>query len=238
MKEISLSWHRRGFTLVELLVVIAIIGVLVGLLLPAVQAAREAARRMQCSNNLKQAGLAMHNYHDVARVLPAGIMANRGPTSLTPNDPDGPGHAACDAISTWGTAILPYMEQSNLYSLNNSSLPNWHVSNQRVVSTALPMYSCPSDPNANRMLARSPSGCFNGNPAGSDLVFIGSYKGVAGKYANLWNSSGTTLFWDFNNFFRPGFLPSFDPASAGALNFGWIDSGARIIRHYHRRYFQ
>jgi len=228
-KDIGMPYSPRAFTLVELLVVIAIIGILVGLLLPAVQAAREAARRMQCSNNLKQMGLAMHNYHDASRVLPAGIMANNGPTSLTPSDPDGPGRAACDAITTWGTAILPYVEQSSLYNLNNSGLPNWHVANQKVVSTVLSFYLCPSDPKPTTTLARSPSGCYNRNPAGSDLVFKGSYKGVAGKYANLGNVSGTTLFWDFNNFFRPGFLPGFDPASAGALHLVGLGAGPESI---------
>src|SRR6188472_3349467 len=91
--------RRSGFTLVELLVVIAIIGVLVSLLLPAVQAAREAARRMSCGNNLKQIGLAMHNFHDTNNKLPSNIRPS--------------------AVSTvrvrWASYILPFMEQSPLY---------------------------------------------------------------------------------------------------------------------------
>ena len=103
---------KNAFTLVELLVVIAIIGILVGLLLPAVQAAREAARRMQCTNNLKQMGLALHNYHDANRRFPAGgnwktpagVVAGRGNRPLRGN-----GWA-------WTTAILPYIEQSSVYN--------------------------------------------------------------------------------------------------------------------------
>ena len=87
----------RGFTLVELLVVIAIIGVLVALLLPAVQAAREAARRMQCQNNLKQIGLASHNFHDVYRRAAAGRIS---PTTGL----------------SWHVYILPFIEQQNLYN--------------------------------------------------------------------------------------------------------------------------
>ncbi len=90
----------RGFTLVELLVVIAIIGVLVGLLLPAVQAAREAARRMQCSNNLKQMGLALHNYHSTYNKFPAGGFGT---------------HANLDTGFSWMISILPYCEQTNIY---------------------------------------------------------------------------------------------------------------------------
>jgi prepilin-type N-terminal cleavage/methylation domain-containing protein len=93
---------RTGFTLVELLVVIAIIGVLVALLLPAVQSAREAARRMQCSNNMKQMGLAMHNYHGAANTFPSGSMMGKpGQWSWGP---------------AWGLSILPYAEQTSLFN--------------------------------------------------------------------------------------------------------------------------
>lgn len=91
----------RGFTLVELLVVIAIIGILVGLLLPAVQAAREAARRMQCSNNLKQMGLALHNYHSTYNKFPSGGFGT---------------HQNLDTGFSWIIGILPYCEQANIYN--------------------------------------------------------------------------------------------------------------------------
>lgn len=99
-------FRRFGFTLVELLVVIAIIGILVSLLLPAVQAAREAARRMQCGNSLKQIGLGLHNYHDVYKSLPIGLLgAKQGQPPGVSNDV---GYG-------WGFALLPYVEQSPLY---------------------------------------------------------------------------------------------------------------------------
>ena len=98
---------RCAFTLVELLVVIAIIGVLVGLLLPAVQAVREAARRMSCGNNLKQMGLAILNYESANKRLPAGMHADRA-LSLADVPRKARGHG-------WGLAILPYMEQSAIY---------------------------------------------------------------------------------------------------------------------------
>src|SRR5438105_1065208 len=95
---------KHAFTLVELLVVIAIIGVLVALLLPAIQAARESARRAQCKNNLKQIGLALHNHESARRAFPPGYISN----SATKNGPGtGPGWG-------WGAYILPYLEESSL----------------------------------------------------------------------------------------------------------------------------
>ncbi len=212
MPELQVFRRRRGFTLIELLVVIAIIAVLVALLLPAVQQAREAARRSQCTNNMKQIALAIHNYHDAYNLFPAGIMANSGPTSINA------GWSACDFTATWATSILPYVDQTPLYNLDNFNVSLWNPVNQLVVSQVLPLYVCPSDLNGGTQLAPPPTGCYSSNPAGQNMVFLGSYRGVAGKYANLWNSAGATLFWDFNNYFRPGFLPSFDPGSAGPLH--------------------
>jgi prepilin-type N-terminal cleavage/methylation domain-containing protein/prepilin-type processing-associated H-X9-DG protein len=142
----SRHWLRVGFTLVELLVVIAIIGILVALLLPAVQAAREAARRMQCSNNLKQLGLAMHNYHDVHKKFPAlGSWANPGLGVNTQRS------------YSFAMFTLPYVEQSPLYDAimgqarpNGTGLPDpwtttsnaWNNANWRV---DMPVYRCPSD---------------------------------------------------------------------------------------------
>ncbi|HMO83903.1 MAG TPA: DUF1559 domain-containing protein [Lacipirellulaceae bacterium] len=118
----------RGFTLVELLVVIAIIGTLVALLLPAVQAARESARRSECQNNLKQIGLAMHMHHDALGRLPHG---NRGCCS-----------------GTWANYILPYFEQGNLFGTWTQA--NYtSAANRAFITTRIHAYTCPSDiPNA------------------------------------------------------------------------------------------
>jgi prepilin-type N-terminal cleavage/methylation domain-containing protein len=136
------SRRSQGFTLVELLVVIAIIGILVGLLLPAVQAAREAARRIQCTNNLKQMGLALHNYESAHRTFPPGFISRvTGPWPGGGNDPipeAGPGW------SVFGM-ILPQLEQANLHSSIDFRLPITAPANQAARSTKVKEYQCPSD---------------------------------------------------------------------------------------------
>ena len=123
-----MSRSRNAFTLVELLVVIAIIGILVALLLPAVQAARESARRMQCSNNLKQLGIALHNYHDVYKTMPiADVNGSTNPVSA---------HAR----------LLPYLEQSPLYNLVDFNVPYNHANNTTARNTTVSVFICPSDP--------------------------------------------------------------------------------------------
>jgi prepilin-type N-terminal cleavage/methylation domain-containing protein len=125
------SVRRQGFTLVELLVVIAIIGILVALLLPAIQAAREAARRNSCSNNLKQIGIALQNYHDTYKSFPpVAVFGRQGPF------PQGAYH------HTWCLMILPFMEQQPLYDTVDLTLPVWI---QPIRNTVVPVYLCPSD---------------------------------------------------------------------------------------------
>jgi len=138
-KRDNFSRPLHGFTLVELLVVIAIIGILVALLLPAVQAARESARRVQCVNNLKQIGLALQNYHSTHDRFPTGETDLHG----------------------WGSALLPYLEQQTVYDMIDQERPGWPRTNVEAVflvtyypdhvealKTQLPVYRCPSSANA------------------------------------------------------------------------------------------
>jgi prepilin-type N-terminal cleavage/methylation domain-containing protein/prepilin-type processing-associated H-X9-DG protein len=135
---------RRGFTLIELLVVIAIIGILIALLLPAVQQAREAARRTQCRNNLKQLGIALHNYHDAHRVFPPAYVGNFSASGtingVSYPDDNGNGPSGFG----WGALLLPQLDQQPLYNKFNFSLACWDPANAAAAATKLPAFLCPS----------------------------------------------------------------------------------------------
>lgn len=152
--------RRRGFTLVELLVVIAIIGVLVALLLPAVQQAREAARRMQCSNNLKQIGLAFHNFHDTYGHLPGGGRDGVGlPLDHTKTS------SAAVAGWNWTYHILPFIEQQNVFDMGDDN--DYSNSNTIVGQQGINAYYCPT--------RRTPTGYASG------LLHRADYAGNAGE---------------------------------------------------------
>lgn len=175
--------RNRGFTLVELLVVIAIIGILVALLLPAVQAAREAARRMSCSNNLKQIGLALHNYHDTYKTMPYG----EGPSQTTPTIATNSLGGAWNGPN-WRVHILPYIEQGPIYQqlsfahTFDACRPGFNTAaggpNRVLIGYTVPVYRCPSSSLAINGPNVTPSPT-NNNPTRSNAQLI-DYVGVQG----------------------------------------------------------
>lgn len=168
-------FRRRGFTIVELLVVMGLISVLIALLLPAVQSARDSARAISCRNNLKQIGLAVHGYHDSHRMFPAGgITEGRWQDSWNG--------------ATWTIAILPYLEQENLYHAYDFNAFNESPQNEFVRTQSVSVMSCPSDPNGRRI-------GFPESGPGSDLQYAtGSYRAVSGRSDGLSRPEGGSWF--------------------------------------------
>ena len=168
MKAVSVKL-KRGFTLIELLVVIAIIAILIALLLPAVQQAREAARRSTCKNNLKQIGLAMHNYLDTHTVLPYGWAWDTGYGPLT------------RSRESWMQQILPYVDQAPLYNKYiQENFAYVHGSSHRY--TVIPALVCPSNPGAD-----------------SGRNFRGNYGVCSGKTNGSWvSTNGTGMFYRYS----------------------------------------
>ena len=167
-EPMRLRRDARGFTLIELLVVIAIIAVLIALLLPSVQAAREAARRAECVNNLKQIGLALHNYHQAHDTFAIGYVAwPNADTNVT-----SPGWG-------WASAILPFLEQPALYAAANIALTIEDPANSTVVLTPLAAYTCPTD----RLSGRFTLTDVNNNPITDAQT--NSYAGSFGRDVNI-----------------------------------------------------
>jgi len=173
-----LSRTRRGFTLIELLVVIAIIAILIALLLPAVQQAREAARRAACKNNLKQIGVAMHNYHETYKMFPPANTFTQGRI----------GNGGVEAWG-WGTYLLPFLEQNNLYEqmqVDTQTLdellqvdgPN----GDELARTVLEVYRCPSDDGPEINNARR----FNNDASGNGRFFAATSNYV-GNHGCRWS---------------------------------------------------
>ncbi len=182
--------QKLGFTLVELLVVIAIIGLLVALLLPAVQAVREAGRRAQCINHLKQIGLALQTYHDTYGSFPHGNI-NR--TAGNCPGMEEPAQSYSTRFGNWAIAILPYLEQAALFDRYDLRFHNESPQNEQVRTASVPVYVCPSDYEAGipAVPASGPA-----RYAGARYS-PGSYRAVTGRGDDGYNFLDSEMMFDY-----------------------------------------
>ncbi|MBN2216784.1 MAG: DUF1559 domain-containing protein [Pirellulales bacterium] len=204
--------RSRGFTLVELLVVIAIIGILIALLLPAVQAAREAARRMQCTNHLKQLGVALHAYHDNHQVLPFASGYTIAQTG------------------TWLSFILPQLEQQAIYDEINFEIMMSDPRNSRPVTTPIHWIVCPSDPRSSEPIMNCDSRVSGMNPNPSLKLWYPACMGPThddgcvycplGKTSSISPDSYCCQGWNFG---------SKEPADNAVGMFGRYPSGVKFV---------
>jgi prepilin-type N-terminal cleavage/methylation domain-containing protein len=189
---------RRGFTLIELLVVIAIIAILISLLLPAVQQAREAARRTQCRNNLKQIALAMHNYHDVYNQFPPGFLFQNPKMSKNANGAFVRGDRSNRSPGwAWSTSILPMLDQAPAYNqILFDGRGMWEPPNDAVIKNVFAVMNCPSSPKPTH---------FRIGQAGDQIIFNNpgmaatNYTGCAGSFVQA-------AYYDANPGRRNGIL--------------------------------